>query len=169
MLRTAAPVGTPKGSTLVVRLDFRAPDVQQRTLGRFRLSVTTQPASYLDAGLRSLLADPSRDGRTGLGVIHYLRGDWPAAAAVLQLAASTPTSTGTDRFLLALALHRLGRQHEARRWVDRGGDWLKRNAADEVLRTLAVEAAAEIRGVSLPEAEARLFDDPVLPADPFAR
>jgi hypothetical protein len=66
MLRTAAPVGTPEGSTLVVRLDFRAPDVQQRTLGRFRLLVTTQPASYLDAGLRSLLADPARDGQTRL-------------------------------------------------------------------------------------------------------
>jgi WD40 repeat protein len=167
VLATASPVGAPGGSTLVVRLDFRASSLRLRTLGRFRLWATTRPMPWLDAALRKVLADPEEDGRTRLAAARLIQSDGPAAAAVLRSSAEEPESSATDRFLLAMALHHLGRRDEARRWVDLGEQRLGPIPADHALRALATEATAAVRGLSRSEAEALILDDPVFPADPF--
>jgi hypothetical protein len=169
VLATASPVGAPGGSTLVVRLDFRSSIAGRRTLGRFRLWATTRPIPWIDAALRKVLADPEEDGRTRLAAARLIQSDGPAAVAVLRSSAERPDSSATDRFLFALALHRVGRRDEARRWADLGEQRLGPIPADHALRALATEATAAVSGLSRSEAEALIFDDPVFPADPFAR
>ena len=78
-------------------------------------------------------------------------------------------ATGTDRFLLALALHHLDRHDEAHRYLESGIAWLEQNKNGGTLRTLVVEAIAVIEGISRVQAEARMFLDPNFPRDPFAR
>ena len=64
------------------------------------------------------------------------------------------TSTGTTRRAATL---------------QSGIDWLEQNPTGGTLRTLVVEAIAEIEGISRVQAEARMFLDPIFPSDPFAR
>ncbi len=168
---TAAPLDAPAGSTWVVRLDFQdtAAMAKQATLGRFRLSVRSGPVTLFESALHKALTEPEWNGRTRLGVVYYLQEDWPAAAAALRIAADRPQATGTDKFLLALALHHLDRHDEARRYLRTGIDWLQRNPAGGTLRALVVEANAEIEGISRARAFARIYLDPIFPAHPFAR
>jgi len=139
------------------------------TPGRFRLSVTNGPVTLFETVLHKTLTEPEWNGRTRLGVVYYLREDWQAAAAALRTAADAPEATGTDRFLLALAFHHLDRHDEARRFLESGIGWLKQNKAGGTLRTVAVEAIAEIDRISRVQADARMFLDPIFPRNPFAR
>ena len=164
----AAPVDAPAGSTWIIQLDCLAPQRKQCTLGRFRLSVTNGPVTLFETALHKVLAEGERNGRTRLGMVYYLREDWPAAAAVLRIAADAPEATGTDHFLLALALHRLKRHDEARRALEAGVAWLKQDPTSDTLRTLVVEAVAAIEAIGRGQAEARIFLDRNFPADPFA-
>ena len=166
---TAAPVDAPAGSAWIIRLACQNTEWKQATLGRFRLSVTNAPVTLFESALHKTLTEPEWNGRTRLGVVHYLKQDWQAAAAVLRTAANAPEATGTDRFLLALALHHLDRRDDARRYLASGVEWLKQNKDSGTLRTLVVEAIAEIEGISRALAEGRTFLDPIFPADPFAR
>ncbi len=169
-LATAAPVAAPAGSILIVRLDcLECESWKHSTLGRFRLSVTNRPVTLFESALHKTLTVPEWNGRTRLGVVYFLRKDWQAAAAALKTAADAPEATGTDQFLLALALHHLGRHDEARRYLASGVDWLEHNKNSGTHRTLVVEAIAEIEGISRVHAEARMFLDPIFPVDPFAR
>ncbi len=165
---TAAPVETRSGSTWIIRLDCRSRS-KQTTLGRFRLSVTNAPVTLFETSLHKSLIEPEWNGRTRLGVVYYLKEEWQAAARALQIAADAPEGTGTDRFLLALALHHLDRRQEAHRYLESGIDWLEHNKNGGTLRTLVVEAVAVIEGMSRVEAEARMYLDPNFPRDPFAR
>jgi hypothetical protein len=80
-----------------------------------------------------------------------------------------PEATGTDRFLLALALHHVDRHDEAHRYLESAVAWLRLNKNSGTLRTLVVKAIALIDGISRTQAEARMFLDPIFPADAFAR
>ncbi len=110
---TAAPVAAPAGSTWIIRLDCQDKPYKEGTLGRFRLSVTNGPVTLFESALHKAVTEAEWNGRTRLGVVYYLQEDWQAAASALQIAADAPEATGTDRFLLALALHHLGRHDEA--------------------------------------------------------
>ena len=166
---TAGPVDAPAGSTWIIRLDCDDARWKQRTLGRFRLSVTSAPVTLFETSLHKALTEPEWNGRTRLGVAYYLQGVWPAAARALQIAADSPEANGTDRFLLALALHHLDRHDEAHRYLESGVAWLRLNRNSGTLRTLVVEAIALIDGVSRTQAEALMFLDPMFPAEAFAR
>jgi tetratricopeptide (TPR) repeat protein len=166
---TADPVDAPAGSTWIIRLDCLDARTEEGTLGRFRLSVTKGPVTLFETSLHKTLTEPEWNGRTRLGVVYYLRGDWQAAALALRTAADGPDGTGTDRFLLALALHHLGLHDEARGYLASGVDWLKQNRNSGTLRTLVVEAVAVIEGASRAQAEARMFLDAIFPGDAFAR
>ena len=166
---TAAPVDAPAGSTWIIRLDCQDARWRHGTLGRFRLSVTNGPVTLFETSLHKALTEPEWNGRTRLGVVYYLQEDWLAAAAALRTAADRPEATGTDQFLLALALHHLDRHDEARRSLESGIDWLKLNKTAGTLRTVVVEAIAAIEGISRVQADARMFLDPIFPPDPFAR
>ncbi len=159
----------PAGSTWIIQLDCQDDRRRHRTLGRFRLSVTDAPVTLLETSLHKCLTEPDWNGRTRLGVVYFLREDWPAAAAALQRAALAPEATGTDHFLLALTLHHLGRHDEAGRHLASGVAWLEQNKNSDTLRALVVEAIALVEGISRGQADARMFLDPSFPADPFAR
>jgi hypothetical protein len=165
---TAGPVDAPAGSTWIIRLDCQDVRWKQATLGRFRLSVTSAPVTLFETSLHKALTEPEWNGRTRLGVAYYLQEDWHAAARALRIATDAPEATGTDRFLLALALHHLDRHDEAHRYLESGVAWLKQNKNSGTLRTLVVEAIALIDGISRTQADARMFLDPIFPADPFA-
>jgi hypothetical protein len=168
-LATAAPLDAPADSTLTIRITCRDAQLPECTLGRFRLSVTNAPVTLFETSLRKALGEPEWNGRTRLGMVYYLREDWQAAAAVLRIAADAPEGTGTDRFLLALALHHLDRCAEARSYLERAIDWLRQNENSDTPPFLVTEAIAEIEGISRVQAEARMYLDPIFPNDPFAR
>jgi hypothetical protein len=165
---TAAPLDAPPGSTWTIRIDSRDARCRECTLGRFRLSVTNAPVTLFETSLHKTLAEPEWNGRTRLGIVYYLREDWQAAAAQLRIAADAPEATGTDRFLLALALYHLDRNDEAHRYLESGVDWLRQNKNSNTIPTLVVEAIAEIEGISRGQADARMYLDPIFPADAFA-
>ena len=168
-LTTAAPVDTPAGSTWIIRIDCHDTRMKQGTLGRFRLSVTNGPVTLFETSLHKTLTEPEWNGRTRLGVVRYLLEDWQAAALALRIAVDSSEGAGIDRFLLALALHHLDRHDEARRNLESGVDWLRANKPSGILRTVVVEAIAEIEGISRSQADARMFLDPIFPAEAFAR
>ncbi len=123
---TAAPVHAQAGSTWIIRLDCLDDRWQEGVLGRFRLSVTNAPVTLFETSLHKALIEPEWNGRTRLGVVFYLQENWQSAAAALRIAALAPEATGTDLFLLALALHHLGRDDEARGYLETGVAWLRR-------------------------------------------
>jgi hypothetical protein len=164
---TAAPVDAPAGSTWIIRLACQDAKWKQATLGRFRLSVTNAPVTLFETSLHKALTEPEWNGRTRLGVVYFLQENWQAAERSLRTAAVAPDGNGTDRLLLALALHHLNRHDEAHRYLESGVDWLRQNKNSGTLRTVVVEAIALIEGTSRLEAEARMFLDPIFPADTF--
>ncbi len=166
---TAGPVDAPAGSTWIIRLDCLDAHWKEGALTRFRLSVTNAPVTLFESALHRALAEPDWNGRTRLGVAHYLQENWQSAAAALRIAADAPEATGTDLFLLALALHHLDRHDEARLRLSSAVEWLNHNKTGGTIRTLVVEAIALIDGITRTQAETRMFLDPLFPADPFAR
>jgi hypothetical protein len=120
-----------------------------------------------EPSLARIKAEWARNGLTRLGTASYLLGEWSSAAALLGRAAARPDGSALDRFLLALARHRLGRSDEARRDCDRALARLRTDKLDDETRDVAVEALTTIRGLSISVAES-LLRDAVFPVDPFA-
>ncbi len=131
----AEPLDGQTGSALEIRLSFAAYDFNN--LGRFRLSVTADPAPL---HWRMIRTSTTLDGWTKLGAARYALGDWPAARAALEKTIGLDGGTGHDRFLLALVHDRLGRPDDAGKWLDLGLAWLDKHPADDGVRELAVEA-----------------------------
>ena len=165
--QAAEPFGTRAGTRLRVELAF---DRVRRTtrVGRFRLSVTDRPFPLFLPTLQTVRADTERSGLTRLGAAYILLGEWAPAAAVLARAAARSDAPALDGFLLALALHHLGRRDEARSDCDRALGRLASGLTDEATHDVAVEALMSIRGLGVDAAEAFLLDL-VFPAEPFAR
>jgi Tetratricopeptide repeat len=83
-----------------------------------------------------------------LGVAHYRAGNPEEACSALQKSldnANSPDRTYIceDCFFLAMANWKLDRAGEARKWYDRGVEWIVKNAPkDEKFSGLRAEAAA---------------------------
>ena len=70
-----------------------------------------------------------------LGVARYRAGDWAGAIEALERsAASGPGGVGTafDHYFLAMAWSRLGREDQAREWLERGVAWAARHRPGHV-------------------------------------
>jgi eukaryotic-like serine/threonine-protein kinase len=165
VFQTDRPIGTDAGLRLRVELASRLM-YGRSTLGRFRLSVTNRPFPLFELQLRSIKADEERNGLTRLGAAYLVIGEWASAGAVLARAAARPDASTLDRFLLALACHRLGRVEGARTDCDRALMRLGSDLADEAAHDVAVEALMTIRRLDVDEAEG-LLQDSVFPAEPF--
>jgi eukaryotic-like serine/threonine-protein kinase len=160
------PIGTGAGTRLRVELACQTASPHS-VLGRFRLSVTSQPVPSFRSSLTTLKTDPLRNGLTRAGAAYYLLGDWAAAASILERAAARPGAPALDGLLLALARYHLGRSAEARSDCGRALARLRNVRADEQTRDVAVAALMAIRGLRLDEADSLLLDA-AFPADPFA-
>jgi hypothetical protein len=167
VFQPAEPIGTSAGTRLRVELSFQTKGFPQRTLGRFRLSVTDRPSPFLESSLGAIKADKARNGLTRLGAAYTLRSEWAPAALVLERAVARPDCCALDELLLALARHHTGRAKEARAGCDRALDRLKTEWTENATRDVAVEALTLIRGLGPGAAESFLLDF-TLPADPFA-
>jgi WD40 repeat protein len=99
-----------------------------------------------------------------LGVSLYRAGDWKAAIAALERAASLRSGgystlwlskeSAIDWFFLASAFWQLGERDKARVWYQRAVQWMEKSEAhDEELRRFRAEAA-ELLGLS-PDADRR--------------
>jgi WD40 repeat protein/tetratricopeptide (TPR) repeat protein len=168
VFQAARPIEPSLGMRLRVELATGIEGSPQSTLGRFRLSVTDRRFPLFPPSLQAIRADAERSGLTRLGAAYALLGDWASAARVLTRAASRPDPSALDEFLLALALHHLGRREEARSNCDRALKRSRSELADEATRDVAVEALTTIRGLGVDEAESLVFDA-AFPADAFAR
>jgi WD40 repeat protein/tetratricopeptide (TPR) repeat protein len=166
IFQTDPPIGTAAGARLRVDLAFRSPSPHS-ALGRFRLSVTNRPRPLFPTTLIQLRADGERNGLTRLGAAYVLLGDWASAASVLERSAARPDTRALDLFLLALTRHHLGRSDEARTDCDRALERLRIDAADHETHNVALEALANIQGLSIGQAESLLLDA-AFPADPLA-
>jgi hypothetical protein len=167
VFQPAEPIGTSAGTRLRIELSFQTKGFPQRTLGRFRLSVTDRPSPFLESSLGAIKADKARNGLTRLGAAYTLRSEWAAAALVLERAIARPDCCAFDEFLLALARHHTGRAKEARAACDRALDRLKTEWTDDATRDVAIEALRLIRGLG-PGAAEPLLLDLTFPTDPFA-
>jgi tetratricopeptide (TPR) repeat protein/serine/threonine protein kinase len=82
-----------------------------------------------------------------LGAAHYRVRDWKAAAAALDL--SIVLRNGGDSnewFLLAMSHWQLGNKAEARKWYDKGVEWMDKNQPEnKELRRFRAEAAELLR------------------------
>ncbi|QEH39156.1 Serine/threonine-protein kinase pkn5 [Aquisphaera giovannonii] len=168
VFRLARPIRPGRGERLRVELASGHELVLSGTLGRFRLSVTDRPWPLYRPALRAIRADAERPGRTRLGAAYLLLGEWAPAAAALARPAPAPDGPAPDGFLLALALHHLGRRDDARAACVRALERPAINPADDPARDVAVEALATILGLDADHAEGLLLDR-AFPADPFAR
>jgi hypothetical protein len=166
VFQTAEPFGVRTGTRLRVELDFRA-KFAQAALGRFRLSVTDQPALIVEPSLTRIKADGERNGLTRLGAAYVLLGEWAAAAAVLGRTVARPDASAVDGFLLALSRDRLGKRDEARSDCDRAFERLTTKPVEDATHDLAIEALITIRGLSVDKAESLLLDVS-FPANPFS-
>jgi tetratricopeptide (TPR) repeat protein len=88
------------------------------------------PDPVVDAGQLVALAEKTAPSSYELGAALYRAGRWEEALPRLQKAAE-PTGQDADQahcaawLFLAMTQQRLGRTEEARRWLDKAGDWLR--------------------------------------------
>jgi tetratricopeptide (TPR) repeat protein len=84
-----------------------------------------------------------------LGVAQYRAGDWEAAIEALEksMELSSNQNESFDTIFLAMAHWQMGNKDEARKWYDRGVEWMEKNWPDnEELRRFRAEAA-ELLGI----------------------
>ncbi len=148
------PLSEVGESTLQITMVFR--DVWKARhlgLGRFRLSATRTPWPLLNLEETAYARFP---GWTRLGAAHALRGEWSEAVDALSKA---DAASGCDRFLLAWADHRLGRDGEARRELERAVAWMKQHDSGDELYSLAAFVMTELPGTGQAGSLARLPAD----------
>jgi eukaryotic-like serine/threonine-protein kinase len=83
-----------------------------------------------------------------LGVARYRAGDWPGAVTALQKYRELRTNDAewSNPFFLAMAHWQLGNKDEARRWYDKGVEWMDRlTSTSETLSRFRAEAAELLR------------------------
>jgi hypothetical protein len=102
------------------------------------------------------------DALTTLGAALYRAGRCDAAIHRLEEAIQARGEPAIGWAFLAMAHHGLGHRDEARRWLDR----LREHRPSEDPARFWDELEARLLRS---EAEAVILDDPVFPADPFAR
>ncbi len=132
------PVGKHGPATLTIRLDFQDPVFQHVSLGRFRLSVTSDEYPLAIERLQST------DDPNGLAGARYAGGDVEGAMDLLK---STAAQTGGDVqswFALAACHAEAGRVAEARGFFDRAQAWLAKHVSDDGTKELALLARARI-------------------------
>jgi WD40 repeat protein/serine/threonine protein kinase/Flp pilus assembly protein TadD len=133
------PIGHKGAVDLQIQLVFH--NLNHHNLGRFRLSVTTQPQPL---GWRTMAGVAILNPWTRLGAAYYQLQKWPAALGALQKAGKSGDGDGYSSLLLSLVHSRLGKPVEARKWLDQGLGWMAKNAAVEPLNELAVEALTAV-------------------------
>src|SRR5439155_7959662 len=91
-----------------------------------------------------------KDSKTwiALGIAHYRAGDWLAAKAALEKAIDVAEGGDSyDWFFLSMTHWQLGNKKEARKWYDKGVEWMAKNKRqEEELRRFQAEAA-ELMGL----------------------
>jgi tetratricopeptide (TPR) repeat protein len=126
---------------LTIRLHFQWNPFPQRSLGRFRLSVTRRPLLVYGEAL-------SRHGVPGwtrLAATYALRKEWTRALAALEKStAAAHRDTPHEHLLLALVQAELDRPAEARRSLDRAFARLSDFRADGALMPLAEEVLSRV-------------------------
>ncbi len=145
------PVSGRNPKILTLRLHFRDPVYKQVNLGRFRLSVTSDPYPL------AIERWQAADDLIGLAGTYYAGGDFRRAMDLLE--ANTAPGGGDVQTWLALALcsAQVGRLPEARVWYDRALSWLRIHPADDDgIKELALLAMTRIEGLSAAEAESKL-------------
>jgi tetratricopeptide (TPR) repeat protein len=137
----------------IASLDFRAPQGKQSGLGRFRLSVTTDPHPLATAVRHGRLRQ-SGNPWLCLGAAYYGAGE--AQPAIDALTRSLTPGREDDPYaclFLALAHHDLKQTEEARRWHERALGWLKAHPPDDGVSDLAREVMAVVMGLSAEQTE----------------
>jgi serine/threonine-protein kinase len=109
----------------------KAPDLRAYHVAR---ACTLAPNAVADASLPGRLAETELKARAGQfwslterGALQYRAGRFPEAIALFEQslrADATPGRAVVNWLWLALAQQRLGRQEEARRWLDKATTWL---------------------------------------------
>ena len=168
VFQPAHPIESARGQRLRVDLDCGLSGFPWGALGRFRLSITNRTFPLFGSALQSIRADEMQNGFTRLGAAHCLLGHWGDATAVLSRAASRSGATALDFFLLALARHHVEEHVQAQLDCDRAFALLKCDKLAQDTNDVAVEALIKVRGVSVDEAQALVFDA-AFPVDPFSR
>ncbi len=140
--KTDRPVGGHGPTTLTFRLDFQDPVFQHVSLGRFRLSVTSDPYPL------ALERMQATDDLNGLAGAYYASGDVQRAIGLIE---STIAQTGGDVqswLALAVCCTEIGRAAEARTWYDRALGWLQKHPSDDGTKELALLARIRVEGLS---------------------
>jgi WD40 repeat protein/tetratricopeptide (TPR) repeat protein len=136
-----------RSARLVIAVDSGTDHKTAQAIGRFRISVTSDPDAVLMERLRHVSATHWASARCRLGAALFLVGDFAAAAEQLErIVLHRGRGEGLELMLLALAHHRLDHGPEANRWHAAAIEWGARNSADESLTEFAVECTQRIRG-----------------------
>ena len=135
------PAGGAGPETLTFRLHFRDPVFQHVNLGRFRLSVTSDPYPL------AIERWQATEDLGGLAGAYYASGDFASAIALLE---PTIAQTGGDALswlALALCYAETGRMPEAHTWYDKAQGWLQQKPSDDGTSELALLAKAKLEGL----------------------
>jgi len=133
----ATPVANDEDDTLTVRLDFQDTGFKKRALGRFRLSVTTQPDCVRDENLVALAGRSG--GWTRLGIAYLVRGESKPALAALRKAVESPGRLARDHLLLALIYAQMHEQAAADMHFESAVTLMPANESDPFLLGMAVD------------------------------
>jgi serine/threonine protein kinase/predicted Zn-dependent protease len=144
------PIDTRGKTPLTIRLAFRNKDYMKHALGRFRLSVTSDPDAIQHAARVSAASTP----HAKLGAAYLALGDFRRAADLLTKATTVnPKSLPADWLILALAHLRLAENDQARKACAKAAELLKLTGAEATLRSLLREVLLAL-GTDSPEAAA---------------
>ena len=168
VFQPAYPIANARGQRLRVELDGGLTGYAYFILGRFRLAITNRTFPLFGTSLQMIKAGEMQNGLTRLGAARCLLGEWQDAESVLSRAASRSDATALEFFLLALARDHIEKHAEAQSDCNRALALLKSDKPEQVTIDVAVEALMTIRGASVDEAQALVFDA-AFPADPFSR
>ncbi len=148
---TKQPVSGRALKTLTFRLHFRDPVYKQVNLGRFRLSVTSDPYPL------AIESWQAAGDLIGLAGAYYAAGDFQRAMGLLE--SNIAPNGGDVRSWLALALcgAEVGRLPDARVWYDRALAQLREHpTGDDGIKELVLLAMTKVAGLSRPEADVKL-------------
>jgi tetratricopeptide (TPR) repeat protein len=98
----------------------------------------------VELAAKAVALSPDRgDIRNTLGVARYRAGEWKGAIADLEKSIELRKGgDSNDWFFLAMAHWQLGYKDEARRWYERGVEWMDKNdPTNETLTRFRAEAA----------------------------
>jgi tetratricopeptide (TPR) repeat protein len=151
--RGGVPPNDKEGTTLTIQIDSGNTAWKQATLGRFRLSVTTQPFPIRPEQWRDAFARKEVSAWTWLAAAYYHKGEGKAALGILErLAPLSADRSPSGSLLLALVHQQLGQEKEARACYSQGVAAVEAQPGEALLRSLGKEAMQKVAG--LPEQKA---------------